>query len=100
MRVPAPVLRRGLVREDLVERHVVRIDVVPCGTTNDRRARAQVADQCRDRDIDNVVSEPPAIRPSSGNDAVAEAGLDLADEHIAAEDAQPREARVVRVRRM
>ena len=41
MPVPAPVLRRRLVGEHLVERHVVRVDVVAGRSANDRRARSR-----------------------------------------------------------
>src|SRR5437867_4191431 len=40
VRVVAPVLRGGLVREDLVVRHVVPIDAVTRNYRNDRRVHA------------------------------------------------------------
>ena len=91
MRVLAPVLRSGFVRKHLVERHVVSVDVVACRPPDDRRTRTQVADERRHGDVDHVVTKPPPVRPASRNHAAAEARLDLADQHIAAEDVMSRE---------
>ena len=87
--VPASVLRGGLVRKDLVEGHIVRVDVVARGAADDGRARAQIADQRRHGDVHDVVTEAAAVRPPSRDGAPAEAGLYLTDQHVAAEDAEP-----------
>ena len=89
MGVIAPVLRRGFVREDLVIGHVVEVQIVPCWTANDRRVHAKIADQSSDRDVHYIVAKTAAIRPAPGNDAIAKAGLNLADQSVATEEAQP-----------
>src|SRR4030095_1392319 len=64
--VPA-VLWRRFVGEHFVERHVVPVDVVAGRPANDRRTDAQIADERRDGDVDDVVTKPPAVRPSAWN---------------------------------
>ena len=48
----------------------------------------------------HVVTEAPPVGPAAGHDAVAEPGLHLADQRVAAEDAEPREAGIVGIGRM
>src|SRR5436190_21440134 len=100
MGVIAAVLRGGLVREDLVEGHVVRIDSVASDNRNDRGTHAQVTDQCSDGDVHDIITEASAVRPAAGNNSAAEAGLDGAGEHVAAEDTQAGVACVALVGRM
>src|SRR6266550_2602589 len=100
MGVIPPVLRSGFVWKDLVERHVVRIDAVSSYDRNDRREHAQVTNQRGDGDVHDIITKAAAVRPAAGNDSAAEAGLDRTGEHVAAEDAQARVARVVLVGRM
>jgi len=82
--VIAAVLRRGFVREDLIETHIVAIHVVAEWPSKYRRAGAEIAGDCGHRDIENVIAESPSVRPAAGDHAVAEALLDLANENIAA----------------
>ena len=99
MRVVPAVLRCAFVRERPCcnrcrwrSRHRSRLP------RDEQRRIAQVANEGGDRDVDNVVAEAASIGPAAGNQsAIAERILDLALEHIAAEDAQAREARVVRI---
>ena len=51
----------------------------------------------RDRDVEDIVTEPPAVRPPAGDDALTEARLNLAHQRVAAEDAEGREPRIVRI---
>ena len=96
--VPA-VLRRAFVGEHLVVADVVGAHAIdPVRHAYEQRKRAQVADEGGDRDVDNVVAEAASIGPAAGDrSAIAERILDLALEHIVAENAQTREASVVRV---
>src|SRR5262245_38046823 len=96
----AAVEWRRRIREDLVVGDVVAVDVVAGRANDDRRADAQVADERRHRDIDNIVSKSAAVRPSAGHGAVTESCLDRTRQRVAAEDAQPRETHVVWIRRM
>src|SRR5690348_1276765 len=98
MRMIAAVLRSGFVREDLVERHVVGIHIVSRRTADHGRVYAQITDERGDRDVHDVIAETPAVGPAAGNGAVAETCLDRAGQRVAAENAQAREAGVVRVR--
>src|SRR5262245_22691064 len=98
MGVIAAVLRRGFVREDLVVGHVVEVHVVSCGSANDWRVDAKVADQSSHCDVHYIVTKTAAIRPAAGNNAIAESRLNSADQSVAAEDAQPRETGIIRVR--
>ena len=100
MRVIAPIERRRCVRKDLVVGDVVVVDVVARGTADDWRAHAEVADQRRHRNIDHVVAEAAPVRPAAGHHASAESGLDLAGQHVSAEDAQTREPRVIGIDRI
>src|SRR3989442_9327337 len=88
MRVIAPVLRGGLVREDLVEGHVVRIDTVTRYNRNDGWVHSQVTDQCGDSDIHDIITEAAAVWPAAGHNSAAKASLDRTGEHVAAKDAQ------------
>src|ERR1041385_5027050 len=96
----APILRSGFVREDFVVNHVVMVQPVPGRSTDGGRTHPQIADQCRYRDVDDIVSETPSVRPTAGNGAAAKTALNRAGEGVAAEDTQPRETRVVRICRM
>ena len=58
------------------------------GAADDWRAHTEIADQRRHRDLDHVVAEAAPVRPAAGDRASAEAGLDLAGQHVSAEDAQ------------
>src|SRR5215510_12262350 len=102
MLMVATVLRCRLVRKDFVESHVVAIDAIACRSANDQVIWiAQVADQRGDGDVDDIVAEAPAVRPSAWNEpAIFERILNVALQHVAAEDAQTRIASVVRVRRI
>ena len=91
------VLRRRLVREDLIVGHVVEVQIVPCWTANDWRVDAKIADQSSHRDVHYIVAKAAAVWPAAGNNAIAKAGLNLADQRVAAKDAQAGEARVIRV---
>ena len=99
MLVVAAVLRCRFVREDFVESHVVAIDAIACWTTNDQVIRiAQIADQSSHGDVYNVISKAPTVGPSAGNEpAILERILNVALQHVAAEDAQARESSVVRI---
>ena len=97
MRVVAAVLRRGFVREDLVVGHVVEIQIVSCWTANDRWIDAKIADQSSDRDVHYIVAKTATIRPATWNNAIAKARLNLADQSVAAKDAEAREAGVIRI---
>ena len=93
--VVAAVLRRGFVREDLVVRHVIEVQIVSCWTANDWWVDAEIADQSSHRDVHYIVAKTAAIRPAAGNNAIAKARLNLADQSVAAKDAQAGEARVI-----
>src|SRR5262245_14849968 len=97
MRVIAAVLRRGFIREDLVVGHVVEVQIVACWTANDWWVHTKIADQSGDRDVDNVIAKTATIRPASGNNSIAKTWLNLADQSVTAENAQPRKSRVIRV---
>src|SRR5262245_48291322 len=97
MGVIAAVLRRGFVREDLVIGHVVEVQIVACWTANDWWIDSKIADQSSDRDVHYVVPKTATIRPAPGNDAIAKAWLNLADQSVAAENAQPRKSRIIGV---
>ena len=49
------------------------------------------------RDVHYVVAKTATIRPAPGNNAIAKAWLNLADQSVAAENAQPGKSRVIRV---
>src|SRR5438132_1221233 len=93
----AAVLWRRFVREDLVVSHVVEVHTVACWTANDRRVDAKIADQSSHRDVHYIVAKTATVWPAAGNNAIAKARLDLADQSVAAKDAQAGEARVIRV---
>ena len=97
MGVIAAVLRRRFVREDLVVGHVVEVQIVACRTTNDWWVHAKIADQRSHRYVHYVVAKTATIRPAPGNNAIAKARLNLADQSVAAENAQPGKSRVIRV---
>src|SRR5438309_11735965 len=94
MLVIAPVLRRGLVREDLVISHVVPVHVI-ARLPYDGRAGAQITQERTHCDIDYVIAEAPAIRPAARDGAAAKAGLDRAGESVSAKDTQARKPRVI-----
>src|SRR5262249_34217824 len=94
------VLRSGFVWEDLVIGHVIVVHVVAGRTSDDGRTHTQVTDQCCDRDVQHVVPKAAAIGPAPGNSAATKSGLDGAREHVAAKNAQPGEAGIVRICRM
>jgi len=100
----APVLRSRLVRKHFVEDHIILIHVIAKRTADDQGSRiAQVAGESRDCDIHDVITETPAIGPAAWNNPrskLRKPGLDLTNEHITAEDAEPREARIIWVRRV
>src|SRR5262249_367585 len=98
MRVVAAVLRRGFVREELVVGQVVEIHIVSRGPATDWWVHAKIANQSSHRDVHDIVTKTAAIRPAAGNNAIAESRLNLADQSVAAEDAQPRETGIIRVR--
>ena len=104
MRVVAPVLRRAFVGEGLVETDVVGAHAVDAVRhANNQRKHAQIANDGSDRDIHNVIAETSPVRPASGyQSAVLERILDLALKQIGggAEDAQSREAGIIRIRGM
>src|SRR5258707_12962217 len=89
MRVVAPVLGRGLIREHFVVDHVVGAPPVDAIGDPDGERAAQVADQRADGDVHDVITETPPIGPAAGNgSAIAEWVLDGAVQHVAPEDAQ------------
>ena len=84
----AAILWRGFVRKHLVVRHVVRADAINAiGDTNYQRT-AQVANQRTDGDVHNIITEAPAVGPSTRYHTVAESGLNLAHQRIATKDTQ------------
>src|SRR5215471_13099021 len=97
MGVIAAVLRRGFIGEDLIVGHVIEIQIVACWTANDRWVHAKIADQSSHRDVHHIVAKTATIRPAAGNNSIAKARLNLADQSVIAKDAQAGEARVVRV---
>src|SRR6266498_2720122 len=97
MGVIAAVLRRRFVREDFVVGHVVEIQSVACRTANDWWVHAKIADQSSYRDVHYIVAKTATIRPAPGNNAIAKAWLNLADQSVAAENAQPRKSGIIRV---
>src|SRR5689334_22121697 len=101
MLMVAAVLRRRFIGEDLVEGHIVMIDSIAGWTTNDQVVWiSQIADQRSHGDVYNIVSKTPAIGPSARNEsAILERILNIALQHVAAEDAQARETGVVRITR-
>ena len=92
--MPTPIERRRGVGEDLVVGDVVGVDVVASRPTHD--ASRQVADQRGDRDIDDVITEAPAVRPTTRH----RNSLQRRKQRVAAEDAETREAGVVGVGRV
>ena len=99
MLVVAAVLRCRLIRKDFVESHVIAIDTITRWTTNDQIVRiAQVTNQSSYGNVDNVISKASTVGPTTRNEsAVLERILDVALQHVAAEDAQARETGVVRI---
>src|SRR4029077_14324944 len=97
MGVVAAVLRSRFVREDLVVGHIVEIQIVACWTANDWWVHATIADDRSHRDVHYIVAKTATIRPTPGNNAIAKARLNLADQSVVAENAQPRKSRVIRV---
>src|SRR6476660_1345206 len=97
MGVVAAVLRSRFVREDLVVGHIVEIQIVACWTANDWWVHAKIADERSHRDVHYIVAKTATIRPTPGNNAIAKARLNLADQSVVAENAQPRKSRVIRV---
>src|SRR5262245_6687096 len=97
MGVVAAVLRCGFVREDLVIGHVVEVQIVTRWTANDWWVHAKIADQSSHRDVHYIVAKTAAVRPAPGDNAAAKARLNLADQSVATENAQPRKSRVIRV---
>ena len=95
VRVISAVLRSGFVREDLVVGHVVEVQIVSRWAANDWWVDAEIADQGGHRDVHYIVAKTAAIRPAAWNNAIAKARLNLADQSVAAEDAQAGEARVI-----
>src|SRR6185369_10080631 len=63
MRVRAPVLRGGFVREDLVIGHVVEVHVIAGRAANHRRTYPQITDERGDCDVHHVIAEAPSVRP-------------------------------------
>jgi hypothetical protein len=49
---------------------------------------AKIADQSSHCDVHYIVAKTAAIRPAPGNNAIAKARLNLADQSVAAKDAQ------------
>src|SRR5262249_31708356 len=97
MGVIAAVLGCGFVREDLVVGHIVEVYTVANRAANNRRVDAKIADQSSHCDVHYIVAKTAAVRPAAGNNAIAKAGLNLADQTVAAKDAQAGKARVIRV---
>ena len=84
----AAVLWRGFVGKHFVVRHIVRADAIHAiGDTYYQRA-AQVAKQRADGDIHNIITEAPAVGPSTRNHTVAESGLNMAHQRIAPKNTQ------------
>src|SRR5262245_52817002 len=102
MSMVTSVLGSGLIRKDLVVSHVISIDAIACRTTNNEVGRiAQVADEGSNSDIYYVISEPPAIRPATGNETtILEGILNLAFEHIAAKYAESGKPSIIGIRRV
>src|SRR5262252_1177479 len=78
----APVLWCGLVREHFIVGHIVPIHVVARRAANSRRAGAQITNECRDRDVHNVIPKAPTVGPATGNGATAETSLDGAGQGV------------------
>src|SRR5438034_8942799 len=95
--VVAAVLRRGFVREDRVVGQVIEVHTVARRTANDRWDDAKIADQSSHRDVHYIVAKTATVWPAAGNNAIAKARLDLADQSVAAKDTQAGETRVIRV---
>ena len=96
--VDASVLRRGLVREDLVEGHVVMVHTVAgWEQIDDRRRHAQVAQQRVDRDVHHIVAKASAIGPTARDRAASETDLNCAGQSVATKDAQTREPGIIRI---
>src|SRR5580765_6418382 len=100
VRVIAPIEWRRCVRKDLVVGDVVAVDVIARGAADDWRAYPKIADECRHRNVDHVVAKAAPVRPAAGDSATAEPLLDLAGQHVPAENAQTREPRVIGVERV
>ena len=89
MGVCAPVQRRRRVWKHFVVANVVLCDLVHISrrrvSRDNRMGRiAQVTKQRQDRDVENVISEAPPIRPTAGDGPVIEeASLGRAVKHIA-----------------
>ena len=84
----AAVLGCGFVGEHFVVRHVVRADAIHAiGDTNYQRT-AQVANQRTDGDVHNIITETPAVGPSTRYHTVAESGLNMAHQRIAPKNTQ------------
>src|SRR5262249_46113960 len=97
MRVITAVLRRGFVREDLVVGHIVEVQIVACWTANDWWVHAKIADQSSHRNVHYVVTKTATIGPAPGNNAIAKAGLYLADQSVTTENTQAGKSRIVRI---
>ena len=103
MDVVATVLRRAFVRERLIVTDIVGAHAVDTVChANDQRT-AQVTDEGTHRDVHNVVAEAATIGPTAGDDSAdvkRMPGNQSTWKRIATEDAQPREAGVIRIRRV
>src|SRR6185369_2418854 len=99
MLVVAAVLGCRFVGEDFIEGHVVAIDAVACWTTDDQVIGiAKIADQGSHGDVDNIVSKATTVGPSAGNEsAILKRILNVALQYVAAEYAQSRITRIVRI---
>src|SRR5262245_47174505 len=99
MSVVAAVLRGPFVWKGLVVTDVFVVNAVT-GVAADAVWAAQVADERVDRDVQHVIAKAPPVGPATRDKStVAKWILDIALKHVAAEDAQAREARVIRIGR-
>ncbi len=107
--VVSPVERRCRVRKHPIESYVVAVDVVnsvgrnKCGVLK----ISEIAEDQAHRDIEHVVSEATAVRPSTGHHSIPEPLEDGALQHITArrktlrpEDSEPRKIDLVGIRKV
>jgi hypothetical protein len=82
------VVRCSLIRESFVETDVILAHAIDAICHPDHQRAAEVADERGDRDVHDVITKAPPIRPATRYDTAAEARLNRARKRITTKDAQ------------
>ena len=89
MSVISSVVRRAGARKHLVIDRIVAIHIVTGGSVDDERIVAEIADHRSHGNVDDIVTESPAIGPPTGDGAGGKTGesrLNLAGEKESQDD--------------